>query len=320
MKRNTDTPHEPHRPPAERFKRAVKQINRYRGLYFFLLIAIVWYIIFQYIPRYGITLAFKDFSYAKGILGSDWVGLKYFKTFIFNTQFWQMVRNTVVISTLKLVFCFPMPLIFALMLNEVRHAPSKRVMQTLSYLPHFVSWVVIISLLNKFVSPYGGLINELRERLFGLEPVYYMGETKWFYPLVIITHNYKTIGWSSIIYLSAISGIDQEMYEAARIDGAGHMKCITAITLPSLLPTIVILFIMQVGHMMEAGFDQLYLMANSSNSQLSNVLDVYSINVGIKAGKFSLATAVGLFQSLISFALVFITNAISKRVSEVSLW
>lgn len=302
------------------FHRTLLSIGRYKGLYFFLLIAVVWYIIFQYIPLYGVTLAFKEFNYADGIWGGDWVGLKYFKSFIFNPQFWQMVKNTVVISLLKMVLCFPMPLIFALMLNEVKHQKSKRVMQTLSYLPHFVSWVVIIALLNKFVSPYGGFINEIRENLFGLEPIYFMGEEKYFYPLVIITHNYKTIGWSSIIYLSAISGIDQQLYEAAAIDGAGRFRCMASITLPCLVPTIVLLFIMNMGSIMSAGFDQIYLMSNASNSGLSNVLDVYGINVGIKGGQFSLATAVGLFQSLISFACVFITNAISKRVSSISLW
>ena len=193
-------------------------------------------------------------------------------------------------------------------------------MQTVSYLPHFVSWVVIVTLLNKFVSPYGGIINEIREALWGAEPVYYMGDTKWFYPLIVITHNYKTIGWSSIIYLSAIAGIDQELYEAAAIDGAGHMRRLLSITVPGLLPTIVLLFIMNVGGLLSAGFDQLYLMSNPSNADLSNVLDVYGVNVGIKGGKFSLATAVGLFQSAISFIIVFMTNFISKRVSNISLW
>ncbi len=307
-------------PAKSGYKIALRQINRYRGLYFFLLVAAVWYIVFHYIPLYGVTLAFKDFNYAKGLFGSDWVGFKYFETFITNPQFWQMVRNTLVVSVLKLTFCFPMGLIFAVMLNEVTHSPSKRIMQTLSYLPHFVSWVVVVTLLNKFVSPYGGLINELREKFFGLEPIYYMGDEKFFYPIVIITQIYKTVGWNSIVYLSAISGIDQELYEAARVDGAGHMRCITSITIPCLIPTVVLLFIMEIGHLLSAGFDQLYLLSNASNSHLSNVLDVYSINVGIKQGHFSLATAVGLFRSIISFALVFCTNAISKKVSEISLW
>ncbi len=297
-----------------------RQVGRYFGLYIFLLVAAVWFFIFCYIPLYGITLAFKDFSYAKGILGSDWVGFKYFKTFIHNPQFWIMVKNTVIISSLKLLIGFPMPLIFALMLNEVRWARCKRVMQTVSYLPHFVSWVVIVTLLNKFVSPYGGLINELRAALWGAEPVYYMGDPNWFYPLVLITHVYKTVGWSSIIYLSAIAGVDQELYEAAYIDGAGRFRSIWSITLPSILPTAVLLFIMNVGGLLSAGFDQLYLMSNPSNANLSNVLDVYGVNVGIKGGQFSLATAVGLFQSLISFAIVFITNFVSKRISDISLW
>lgn len=301
-------------------KKAIYRGKRYAGLYVFLAVAVIWYFIFCYIPLYGVTLAFKDFSYAKGILGSDWVGFKYFKTFIFNPQFWNMVRNTVVISSLKLIVSFPLPLIFALMLNEVRYTRCKKVLQTVSYLPHFVSWVVIVTLLNKFVSPYGGVINELRSALFGAEPVYYMGETKWFYPLILITHNYKTIGWSSIIYLSAIAGIDQELYEAAAIDGAGHMRRLWSITIPSLIPTIVLLFIMNVGGLLSAGFDQLYLMANPSNANLSEVLDVYGVKVGIKGGQFSLATAVGLFQSIISFIIVFTTNYISKRVSNISLW
>lgn len=317
MKKNIKARKQGNRNETERM---ILSLSRYKGLYFFLFAAIVWYIIFQYIPLYGVTLAFKDFSYSKGIWGSDWVGLKYFKIFIFNPQFWKMVKNTVVISLLKIVLCFPMPLIFALMLNEVRNTKVKRVMQTLSYLPHFVSWVVIIAILNKLLSPYGGLINELREKLWGLSPIYYMGEEKYFYPLVVLTHNYKTIGWSSIIYLSAIAGIDQQLYEAAAIDGAGHFRSMISITIPCLIPTIMLLFIMNMGSIMSAGFDQIYLMSNASNSNLSNVLDVYGINTGIKGGQFSLATAVGIFQSAISFACVFITNTISKRISSISLW
>lgn len=298
----------------------LRQINRYRGLYLFLIVGVVWHIVFKYMTMYGITLAFKDFSYAKGILGSDWAGFKYIKTFITNPQFWGMVKNTLVISVLQLIFCFPAGLIFALMLNEVKHTVSKRIMQTISYLPHFVSWVVIIGLLNKFVSPYGGFINEIREKLFGLEPIFFMGEERWFYPLLMITSIYKGMGWGSIVYLSAISGIDQELYEAARVDGAGHMRCMTSITLPCLVPTIVLLFIMNIGNFLSVGFDQLYLMQNPANTHLSNVLDVYGINVGIKQGQFSLATGVGLFSSVIGFILVYCTNAICKRVSEVSLW
>ena len=307
-------------PFANSRKTVFKKISRYKGLYIFVIPAIIWTFIFQYIPLYGITLGFKDFSYAKGILGSDWVGLKYVKIFIFNPQFWSMVKNTVVISTLKIVFCFPVPLIFALMLNEVNQKFSKRVIQTVSYLPHFVSWVVIITLLNKFVSPYGGIINELRSALWGSEPVYYMGSEKWFYPLVIITHNYKLMGWSSIIYIAAIAGIDQELYESAYVDGAGRWRMIWSVTLPCIMPTIVLLFIMNMGSIFSAGFDQIYLMTNPSNRQVADVLDVYGLNVGIRDGNFSLATAVGIFQSLITFVIVFLTNAISKRVSEVSLW
>ncbi|MBO5060889.1 MAG: sugar ABC transporter permease [Clostridia bacterium] len=283
------------------------------------MLAAAWYIVFKYIPLYGITLAFKDFSYADGIFGSDWVGFKYFKTFITNPEFWNMVLNTVKISVLKLCFGFPAGVIFALMLNEITHSASKRVMQTISYLPHFVSWVVIVSIMNKFLSPYGGFINEIRGS-FGYEPVFFMGEPGWFYPLVLISQIYKEVGWSSIIYLSAISGVDQELYEAARVDGAGHMRCIWSITIPCILPTIVLQFLLSVGNLMHAGFDQIYLMSNAANSHLSNVLDVYGIEVGIKGGKFSLATAVGLFQSVISFILVISANAISKRVSEISLW
>jgi len=304
----------------QKIRPAIKDIKFYRGLYWFIIPALVWYFIFWLIPLYGITLAFKDFNYRDGLFGNDWVGLKYFKTFIANPQFWMMIRNTLTISILKMILCFPVPIIFALMLNEIQHPLSKRIMQTISYLPHFVSWVIIVAILNKFISPYGGLINELREKFFGLTPHYYMGDTKWFYPLIILTHNYKTMGFSSILYLSAIAGIDQELYEAAYIDGAGKMRSLLSITLPCIKPTIVLNFILNIGGLLAAGFDQIYLMTNPSNEMIANVLDVYSINVGIKGGNFSLATAVGLFTSAISFLIVWATNRISRRISEISLW
>ena len=301
------------------FEKARKIIKRNKGLYIMLIPAVVWCFIFQYIPLYGITLAFKDFNYAKGLFGSDWAGFTYFKQFLFDAQFWEMVKNTIIVSGLKLLICMPLPLIFALMLNEVAHKGSRRFMQTLSYLPHFVSWVVIIALLNKFVSPYGGVINQIREA-FGLEPVYYMGEVKWFYPLVILTHSYKSVGWNSILYLSAMAGINQELYEAAHVDGAGCWRRIFSITLPSILPTIILVFIMNVGTLMTAGFDQMYLLSNPANESVSRVLDTYTVNIGIKQGKFSLATAVGLFLSLINLSILLVTNAISKKASEVSLF
>lgn len=291
----------------------------YRHIYLFLLPAVVWYLVFAYYPMYGVLLAFKDFKYNLGIMGSPWVGLKYFKVFLSDSSFYEVIRNTLSISCLKLIFDFPAPIILALMLNGVIHSKFKRIVQTISYLPHFVSWVVVVTLMQKILSPNAGIINDIRYQM-GLEPIFFMGKTELFYPLVVLSSMWKGIGWGSIIYLAALTNIDPNLFEAAEIDGAGRWSMLFKITLPCLLPTIAILLILNLSGILNAGFDQIYLMKTPSTSSVAEILDTYVLKLGLLDGQFSYSTAIGLFKSLISMILIVTVNAISKKLSEVSLW
>jgi len=268
---------------------------------------------------YGVLLAFKNFKYNLGILGSQWAGLKYFKAFLTDSSFWDIIRNTITISVLKLIFGFPAPIILALMLNEVVHNKFKRIVQTVSYLPHFVSWVVVVTILQKLLSPNVGLVNDIRHSM-GLDPIFFMGEPRLFYVLVVISDIWKGVGWGSIIYLAALTNIDPTLYEAAEIDGAGRFRKITSITLPCLMPTIGILLIMSLSGILNAGFDQIYLMQTPSTLGVSEVLDTYVLKKGIRQGEFSYSTAIGLFKSVISMFLIITVNNVSRRLTEVSLW
>ena len=300
-------------------KKIFTRIWYFRHIYLFLLPAIIWYLVFAYYPMYGALLAFKDFKYNLGIMGSPWVGLRYFKVFLTDSSFYQVIRNTLSISCLKLIFNFPAPIILALMLNAVMHSKFKRIVQTISYLPHFVSWVVVVTLLQKILSPNAGIINDIRLQM-GLEPIFFMGSTELFYPLVVLSSMWKGIGWGSIIYLAALTNIDPNLFEAANIDGAGRWSMLFKITLPCLVPTIAILLIFNLSSIMSAGFDQIYLMQTPSTASVAEILDTYVLKLGLLDGQFSYSTAIGLFNSVISMLLIVTVNAISKKISEVSLW
>lgn len=308
------------RAPRERLT-LPQRIWKYRIFYLFLLPAIIWYAIFCYYPMYGVTIAFKDFKFNQGIMGSKWVGTKYFVNFLTDPHFWNVVKNTLVISVLKLVCGFPAPIIMALFINEFRSRRYKKVVQTLSYLPHFVSWVVVIALLNKLLSPNNGAINELRQALNPeAVPIFFLGERGWFYPLVVLSDIWKNVGWGSIIYLAALTGIDPELYEAAELDGANRWQKMSHITLPGIYPTIGILLILSLSGILNAGFDQIYLMQTAPTLQLSEVLDTYVLKRGLQQGNFSYAAAIGIFRSVISMILIIGVNAISRKTSEISLW
>ncbi|MGP0583447.1 ABC transporter permease [Paenibacillus timonensis] len=297
----------------------LRKVWYFRHIYLFLLPAIIWFLVFAYYPMYGILIAFKDFKYNLGILGSPWAGFKYFEQFLHDSSFYEVLRNTLSISALKLVFGFPAPLILALMLNAVMHEKIKRVFQTISYLPHFVSWVVVVTLLQKILSPNVGLINDIRYQM-GLDPIFFMGKPELFYPLVIISDVWKGVGWGSIIYLAALTNIDPHLYEAAEIDGAGRWSKLFKITLPCLTPTIAILLIFSLSGILNAGFDQIWLMQTPATLGVSEILDTYVLKTGLQQGQLAYSTAIGLFKSAISLLLIVAVNHISRRVSEVSLW
>jgi putative aldouronate transport system permease protein len=297
----------------------LRKIWYFRHIYLFLLPAILWFLVFAYYPMYGILIAFKDFKYNLGILGSSWAGFKYFEQFLNDSSFYDVLRNTLSISALKLIFGFPAPLILALMLNAVMHKRIKRVFQTISYLPHFVSWVVVVTLLQKILSPNVGLINDIRYQM-GLDPIFFMGKPELFYPLVIISDVWKGVGWGSIIYLAALTNIDPHLYEAAEIDGAGRWSKLFKITLPCLTPTIAILLIFSLSGILNAGFDQIWLMQTPATLGVSEILDTYVLKTGLQQGQLAYSTAIGLFKSAISLLLIVAVNHISRRVSDVSLW
>lgn len=297
-----------------------KKLWKYRTMYMFVLPAIVWYFIFCYIPMYGIVLGFKEFRFDMSIWESPWAGTLYLKQFLNDSMFWPLLKNTVVISILKLLIGLPAPIILALMLNEVIHKRLKAVIQTISYLPYFVSWVVVIAVLVKFVSPNDGIINSILVNVFHKEPIYFMGEQNWFYPLVLITDVWKNVGWNSIIYLAAITAIDPELYEAAGMDGAGKLRGMLHITIPSILPTACIIFLLNIGNLMKAGYEQIILLKTPGNSALSMILDTQIIQQGIQQGRYEYATVAGLFQGVIGLILVVTANRITKKLTEVSLW
>jgi putative aldouronate transport system permease protein len=295
------------------------RIWEHRLVYLFMLPCAVSLLVFSYYPMYGATLAFKDYKYNLGILGSPWVGLKHFKAFVSSLEFWEVIRNTIVISGLKILFCFPAPILLALLLNELWLPRFKRAVQTMSYLPNFVSWVVVVSLMTVVFSPYGGIVNNIRERL-GLSSIFFLGEERFFYPLVVLSDIWKGAGWGSIIYLSALSGINPELYESAYLDGAGRLKCTWYITLPGIKTTIGIMFIFAIGGILNAGFDQILLLQQPANMLISEILDTFTLKTGLNYGKFEYASAIGLFKSAFSFALVLITNWAAKRFFEVGIF
>ena len=298
-----------------------KRIWQHRVIYLFILPAVVWFLIFNYYPMYGLLLAFKNYKYNLGILGSPWVGVKWFRKFLLDRSFWQIIRNTLSISVLKLVFGFPMPIILALMLDSLRNQKFKRVIQTISYMPHFISWVVVSAMLTKLLSPYGGLVNEVRKMLDpNAQSIFYMGQRSFFLPMVILSDIWKGVGWGSIIYLAALSGVDPTLYDAAAVDGAGRFHRVLHVTLPCILPTIIIMFILRVGQFMTVGYDKILLLYNSSIYETADVISTFVYRKGIVESNFSFSAAVGVFNSLVNFVLVVVVNKISAKVSETSLW
>jgi putative aldouronate transport system permease protein len=267
---------------------------------------------------YGVTMAFRDYKFNLGMFRSPWIGFRYFRDFFNYFNFSTIIRNTVVISFMKIVLYFPIPIMFALMLNEVRSVPYKRVIQTVTYLPFFISWVVAVQLFEHFLS-LDGIINQLRVGL-GLEKIFYMNSPNHFYWIMFSSFAWKNTGYRSIIYLAALSGVDPQLYEAAEVEGAGRLAKIWHISLPSIMPTVVVLFILSLAQMLSAGWEQIYLLRTPGNMNLADIIDVYVIQQGLQNGQFGYATAVSLFQSVIGLALVLLTNAVARRVSEMSLF
>ena len=288
-------------------------------LYLCLLPAFIYIFIFCYVPMYGLQISFKDFIPSLGISGSPWVGAKHFIVFIKSIQFPILVRNTILISIYSLLYGFPVPIILALMLHEVKNLIFKKLVQNATYIPYFISIVVMVAMIINFTSPTIGIINKLIV-LFGGAPVDFMGKSSAFRTLYVSSGIWQSMGWNSIIYFAALAGVDPQLYEAAQIDGANRLKKIWHINLPGIAPTVIMLFILNCGQLLNVGFEKVFLMQNPLNLDVSEVISTYIYKVGLLNAKFSYTSAIGLFNTVINFSLLLIVNSISKRISDTNLF
>lgn len=288
-------------------------------LYLLLILPIAYFILFKYVPMYGAAIAFQDYSIFKGVTGSEWIGFENFKQLFAMSQFYQVVRNTLLLNLLDLLFSFPAPILLAILLHELRVAWFKKVAQTILYLPHFISWIIIGGLVYQMFATNGGLINNLIAAL-GLEPIPFLTEKNHWLLVYLGTGIWQSAGWGTIIYLAALTGINKDLYEAAEVDGAGRLKKIWHITLPGIRSTIVVMLIMQLGHIMTIGFERPFVMSNPLVMDYAEVISTFVYKVGLQSAQFSLATAMGLFQALVGLFFVVMANTIAKRFGEQGLW
>jgi len=287
--------------------------NKY--LLLMLLPGLIYFLVFKYAPMAGLLMAFQDYSLKDGLLGSEWVGFENFRSLFAGEDFLLVLRNTVKISLLKLVIGFPAPVLLALMFNELRGGVFKKLTQTVSYIPHFFSWVVMAGMLKALLSPSVGLVNMILQGI-GLKPIYFLADPKYFVGVLVISDVWKEVGWNSVVYLAALAGINYEMHEAAIIDGATRLKRIIYINLPSILPTVAIMLIMKMGGILEAGFDQIFNLYNTAVYDVSDIIDTYTYRMGIGNFQYSFSAAAGMFKSVVGLVLVLLTNYFVKKMSD----
>lgn len=292
---------------------------RARYAYMMLVPVIIYFALFHYWPMYWLRIAFYDYKLLRGFGASEFVGLKYFLRFFGSNDFWLLLKNTLLINAEVLLFVFPTPILFALLLNEVRGRYFKKTIQTVSYLPYFISTIIVVTMINSTLSPSVGIVNRIIESLGG-ESIYFMGSERYFRPVYILSAIWQGTGWSAIVYLCALTSIDPALYEAAVTDGAGRLRQVWHITLPGIRSTIIIMFILQLGRIMSIGFEKVYLLQNELNLTSSEVISTYLYKKGILNANYSYSTAIGLFNSVINFSIILVSNHISRKVSEVSLW
>ena len=295
-----------------------KDFLKNRQIYIMMSLGVVYFLIFHYLPMFGIVMAFQDFNPAKGFLRSEWVGLDHIIDFVTSPYFPRLLRNTLLINVYQLIFVFPVPILFALFLNEIKSAKFKKVVQTATYLPHFISMVVFCGLIVDFTSQ-NGIVSKIIQFL-GSEKQNLLMEPKYFRTIYTFTAIWKEMGWNSIIYIAALAGIAPELYEAATIDGAGRFKKMWHVTLPGIIPTIVIMLILRVGSMMSVGFEKIILLYNEVTRETADVISSFVYRRGLLDGDYSYSAAIGLFNAVINFTLLIISNKISKKLSETSLW
>lgn len=290
-----------------------------KWLYIFLAPFLLWYVLFAYTPMYGLQIAFKDYNLFKGITDSAWVGLKHFQTFFESPYFFRLLKNTVIISLMNLVFAFPLSVIFALMLNEVKNRKFKKTVQTVTYLPYFISIVVVTGIVTSFLAPSNGIINVLISKLGG-EKQYFLMQKESFRWIYLLMNIWKDTGYNSIVYIAALAAVDAELYEAASIDGAGKLRQMIHVSLPGILPTVIIMFILKLGTIMEVGYEAIILLYQPATYETADVISTFVYQTGLVDGKYDYATAVGLFNAVVAFVLVWSVNWLSNRAAETGLW
>ena len=294
-------------------------MKRHKWMYLLMLPGIIYFVIFKYVPMAGLVISFQNYSPYLGILGSEWVGLEHFKTFFMNPDFKMLLVNTFSISILNLVFFFPMPIILALLLNEIKNKFMKKSIQTMIYIPHFISMVIVASITFTLLNTDSGVINQIIYSLTG-NKLEFLSDPKYFRWIIVIQNIWKETGWGMIIFLAALAGVDTQLYEAAQVDGAGKLRQVWHVTLPAIKSTIIIMLIMKVGTLPNTGFEQIFLMKNSLNSSVAEVFDTYVYTLGITQGAFSYSTAVGMFKSVVATVMVLTTNWICKKCGETGLY
>ena len=295
------------------------RIRTLLSLYALFAPTVILLILFNYMPMYGIIIAFKNYSVYKGVLASEWVGLEHFKYFLQDDKFWSILKNTLILNVYDLLFGFTAPIVFALLANELFQKTFKRVMQTISYLPHFLSWIVVSGVFYSILSPQTGLFNHFLG-WFGIEPIYFMTEPGIFRGLLVFADIWKNVGWSAILYFAVIAGIDSSLYEAAWIDGASRWRQVVHITLPHMLPMIMLLFLLRLAHIFEVGFERVFLMQNPLVYDVSDVISTYVYRLGLEQSQYSLTTAIGFMQSVLGFLLLVISNRLSKKLTGLGLY
>ena len=299
-------------------KRLLKNIRRDKALLLIILPVVLHYLIFVYYPMYGNIIAFKKYSAVKGIMGSEWVGFRYFIQFFNSPYFTRVLKNTLLISVYSILWGFPIPILFALMTNDLKHGAYKRVVQAVSYIPYFISTVIICGMLVNFLSPSSGIINSVIRALGG-EPINFLMEPKWFRTVFIASGVWQGFGWSAIVYLAALTGVSQELYEAARVDGASKIQQVIHVSIPCILPTVIVTFIMQIGTLMSVGYEKIILLYNPVTLDVADVISSYTYRTGLVEGNYSFGSAVGLFNTLVNFAFLVAADRISKRTADIGL-